>query len=195
MRHAFGHAVRVVESRSLQQLVNEHRFDDLLRVVTLSDIATAWMRYQHENIALTMEPESAPDWWAIETWMDEQWWADEQRVRAGILELIAAAKTDEDYGVLGAAVMEVFVTDSDERLAWLESQAAESEPFRTSLRNVYVWGLWPDNVSQRVEDAAGAPLRRPRGMADAATRQEVRKLWQTMERLRDSIRRFSTEPQ
>jgi hypothetical protein len=150
------------------------------------------MRYQHKNIALTMEPETDPDWWAVEAWMDERWWADEERVRAGILELVAAAETDEDYGVLGAAVMEVFVTDSNERLAWLEAQAAE-EPFRKSLRNVHVWGLWPDDVAQRVEDASGAPLPRPKGIADAATRHEVRKLRQTMEQLRDSVQDLSTD--
>jgi hypothetical protein len=186
-RPGSGNLVGVTESRSLQQLVDARRFDDLLREVSLADVATAWMR-QHQNIGLTMEPETDPDWWAVEAWMDEQWWADEDRVRAGLLELVAAAETDDDYGVLGAAVMEVFVTDSNNRLAWLEARAAESEPFRRSLRNVYVWGQVPDGVAQRVEEAAGAPLPRPTHIADAATRAEVHKLRQAIERLGDNLR-------
>lgn len=93
--------------------------------------------------------------------MDEGWWADEKRVRAGILELVTAAASDADLDVLGAAVMEVFVADDDDRLGWLEEQARASERFRRSLANVWVWGCEADSVAQRVELAAGVPLVRP----------------------------------
>jgi len=89
--------------------------------------------------------------------------AEEKRVHAGILELVAAAETDADFGVLGAAIMEMFVADDDDRSRWLEEQATASEPFRRSLANVRVWGDLRDEVSARVEGAAGVRLARPRG--------------------------------
>jgi hypothetical protein len=93
--------------------------------------------------------------------MDEGWWADEDRVRAGIQALVATAKTDDDFGMLGAAVMEMFVADDDDRLRWLEEQAGASEPFRRSLANVWIWGEVADDTSARVEAAAGVRLKRP----------------------------------
>jgi hypothetical protein len=65
--------------------------------------------------------------------------------------------------VLGAAIMEMFVADQDDRLRRLEQQAAISGEFRRSLANVRVWGDVRDEVAARVEAAAGARLPRPRG--------------------------------
>jgi hypothetical protein len=148
-------------SGDLQHLVDEGRFDGLLREVTLADVARAWMRYEHRADAEGNTGIDDPDWWAVEVWMDDVWWVDENRVRAGILELVAAAETDLDFGVLGAAVMEMFVADDEERLLWLEKQAGTSEPFRRSLANVWVWGIEADAIAQRAEAAAGVPLPRP----------------------------------
>ena len=51
----------------------------------------------------------------------------------------------------GAAVMEMFVVDDDDRLRWLEEQAGASEAFRRSLANVWIWGEVADGVAARVE--------------------------------------------
>lgn len=153
----------------LQGLVNARRFDDLLRVVTLADVAQAWIRYQHDHAGTgpTMTPETDANWWAVEAWMENEWWADETRVRTGILELIAAAETDLDFGVIGAAVMEVFINQDADRLAWLERHATASDRFRRAFANVYVWGELPDAIATRVEAAASTRLPRPRNWTGA----------------------------
>jgi hypothetical protein len=129
----------VPQGSALQRLVDDGRFDDLLREVTLADVAQAWMGYQHRYHDDGDPGIDDPDWWAVAVWMEEGWWADEKRVREGILELVAAAETDADFGVLGAAIMEMFVAHGDDRLYWLEEQAAHSEAFQRSLRNVHIW--------------------------------------------------------
>jgi hypothetical protein len=142
----------------LQRLVENGRFDDLLQRVTLTDVANAWMRYHHRYEAGGNPGIDDPDWWAVEAWMPDEWWADEKRVRHGILELVAAAETDADFGVLGASIMEMFINADEDRLAWLEEQAVHSEAFQRSLRNVHIWRVESDAIAQRVEAAAGAPL-------------------------------------
>jgi hypothetical protein len=150
----------------LQQLVDARRFDELLELVSLSDVATAWIQYQHDH-ARDFDPadvpEADPNWWAVETWMQPEWWADEHRVRAGILDLVAAAQTDLDFGCIGAGIMEEFINEDLNRLGWLETQAARSIRFRTALANVYIWGQLRDEIATRVEAAAGVRLPRPRG--------------------------------
>src|SRR5438270_554873 len=110
----------------------------------------------------TLDP---PDWWAVQLWIDlwaeADWVAhNEDRIREGILALVATFETDDDLDYLAAAVMEVFATDDDSRLRWIEENAASSEKFRQSLRNVWAWEL-PDSTYARFERAAGVALRRP----------------------------------
>jgi hypothetical protein len=159
--------VSVPKSPDLKRLVDDGLFDALLREVTLSEVARAWMRYQHrehEPVGPDLDDPGIddPDWWAVSTWMDEDWWADEARVRTGILELVAAAETDSDFGILGAAVIEMFIVDDDDRVLWLEEQAGASEAFRRSLANVWIWGEVQDDIAARVEAAAGVRLKRPK---------------------------------
>jgi hypothetical protein len=151
----------VPASGDLQRFVDEARFDELLRAVTLADVSRAWMRYQQRDQAEGNPGIDDPDWWAVEVWMADAWWTDEQRVRAGILELVAAAVTDADFAILGAAVMEMFIVPDEDRLAWLEEQAFHSEALQRSLRHVRVWARESDAIAERVEAAAGAPLPRP----------------------------------
>lgn len=143
--------------------MDEKQYDELLREVTLDDIAGAWIRYQHREPKVDEPWKNDPDGWAVELWMDTSgrgaWWKDEARVLAGILAIVAAA-ADEDAGIIGAAIMEVFVTEDDNRIAWVEEQACVSERFRSSLANAYVWGHLPDRISECVERAAGVPLAR-----------------------------------
>ena len=93
------------------------------------------------------------------------WWTEETRVRAGILAIVAAA-ADADVGYIGAAIMEVFINRDEDRLAWVEEQAAASDRFRRSLANVYIWEHG-DDVLRRVERVAGVMLPDP-------TRRETR---------------------
>jgi hypothetical protein len=149
----------MTDSVRLQELVDEGRYGDLLTVVSPADIAAAWLRYQRADA----DSADHPDWWAVELWIDPDWWEhDERTVREGVLALVAACETDDDFGVFGAAVMEVLVDDDEDRLRWIEEQAATSPAFRRSLANVWVWGSEPDHVSERIERAAGVPLARPR---------------------------------
>jgi hypothetical protein len=88
-------------------------------------------------------------------------------LRDGVLALVAAAETDQDFGNIGAGVLEYVVSNDEDRLRWLEAQAHASEPFRRSLANIYVWGIHRDEVAARVEAAAGVRLPRPRGWTGA----------------------------
>jgi hypothetical protein len=146
----------------MQQLVDACRFDELLDVVSLNEVAHAWMRYQHKVQRGNDPGVDDPDWWAVEMWQQDASWADEQRLRDGVLELVAAAETDQDFGVIGASVLEYMVTDDEDRLRWFEENATESEAFRRSLSNIYVWGRRRDDVARRIEAAARVRLPRPR---------------------------------
>lgn len=148
------------DSSELQRLVDERRFAAVLQHVSLAEIAQAWMRYQHKDQDGHDPDVDDSDWWAVEMWMEDRQWADEQLLREGVLALVAAAETDSDFGVLGAGIMEYIVNDDEERLLWIEAQARVSEPFRRSLANIYVWGIASDTVAARVEAAAQVPLPR-----------------------------------
>jgi hypothetical protein len=155
----------VAESRRLQELVDDRRYDELLHEVTLDEVARAWVRYQRHQLEIDEPWENAPDWWAVDLWMDtvtddEAWWADEARVRAGILAIVEAAH-DGDVGIIGASIMEVFINDDESRLRWVEEQARVSDRFRGSLANVWIAGELRADVFLRVERAAGVPVSWP----------------------------------
>jgi hypothetical protein len=153
----------MVDSRQLQQLIDARQFDDVLQVVSLTEVAQAWMRYWHKVQEGQNPGVDDPDWWAIEMWQEDASWADEQRLRDGVLALVAAAETEQDFALIGAGVVEYIVTDDEDRLHWIEDQARGSERFRRSLANIYVWGTERDEVAARIEAAAGVRLPRPRG--------------------------------
>ncbi|HET6949514.1 MAG TPA: hypothetical protein VFI47_04005 [Acidimicrobiales bacterium] len=136
----------------LDALVEDERIDELVQVVTAQEIAETWMRYQRQ--------EQEADWWAVSLWMSDTWWMDEARVRDGILRLVDLAVSEEDYSIISAAVLEVFATDDESRLHWIERQAASSEDFRQAMRDMWVWRL-PDRAFRRVERAAGVELADP----------------------------------
>ena len=146
----------------MQELVDARQFDELLRVVSLADVARVWMRYQHKVQRGDDLGIDDPDWWAVEMWQEDSSWADEQRLRDGVLELVAAAKTDLDFRIIGASVLEYVISDDEDRLRWIEEQAAQSAPFRRSMANMHVWGQHQDEVSARIEAAASVRLPRPR---------------------------------
>jgi hypothetical protein len=147
-------ALMPVESARLKRLVDERRFEELSGLVSLEKIAETWMRYQR----LDNSRAALRDWWAVDLWMNEGWWSDEKRVRDGLLRLVEHAESDDDFGNLGAAVMEVFISADEGRLVWVDQQAAGSEKFREAMSHAWVWEL-PDQAFRRMEKAAGVALR------------------------------------
>ena len=142
-----------VESARLKRLVDERRFEELFGLVSLEKIAATWMRYQR----LDNSRAALRHWWAVDLWMNQDWWSNEERVRDGLLRLVELAESDDDFGILGAAVMEVFISDDEGRLEWVAQQAAASEKFRKAMSHAWVWEL-PDQAFRRMEKAAGVPL-------------------------------------
>lgn len=76
----------------LLTLVEEERIDELLRVVTIADIAEAWCRYSSSQAAEAQD-EDGPDWWAIQLWMTPAWWSHSELIRAGLLALVDRVPT------------------------------------------------------------------------------------------------------
>jgi hypothetical protein len=141
-----------VAAPDLETLVSEERVDELLQVVTPQEIAETWVRYHHG--------EADADWWAVELWLSLEWWADEARVRDGLLRLVDAAESDEDLAIIGAGPLETFVSEDESRVQWIEQQAPGSPALRRALAHVWAWEL-PDRMFWRVERASGTKLTDP----------------------------------
>jgi hypothetical protein len=133
-------------------LLEDLRIDEVLQIVTPQEVAETWMRYQRDH--------QESDRWADWLWMERTWWADEARVRDGILRLVELAVSEEDYCDIAASILEDFATDDESRLDWIERQAAASDRFRLAMRDMWVWRL-PDQAFRRVERAAGVELADP----------------------------------
>lgn len=137
----------------------------LLRELTIQDVAEAWIRYQrtgpHGPVSANVN-DRHPDWWAVDRWLTAEWWSDEDRVRQGILAIVDLAVTEDDFGIIGAAIMEEFITDDEGRLTWVEEHAASSDQFRRSLANVWIFDDVTDVSFARVELAAEVPLAVPK---------------------------------
>ncbi len=150
-------ALLPMESARLARLADEGRFTELVTVHSLDSIAETWMRYQNTD---EHSPTRLRDQWALDLWMNDHWWENEERLRAGILRLVQAARTEDDFGMVSAGPMHDFISVDESRLTWIENQAGGSEPFRHALANVWVWRL-PDDAFRRVEQAAGVALADP----------------------------------
>jgi hypothetical protein len=72
-------------------------------------------------------PERLRDWWAVDLWMNRDWLLDEDRLHDGLLRLVDAARSDDDFGMVAAGPIYDFINDDESRLAWIERQAAGSE--------------------------------------------------------------------
>jgi hypothetical protein len=66
-------------------------------------------------------------------------------------------------GYVGAGPLEIFVSNDESRIRWIEEQAARSPRFRRALGNVWTWGTESNEVAARMEAAAGVRLARPKG--------------------------------
>jgi hypothetical protein len=154
--------------KQVQRLVEEEKLGELLSLVALEEVADAWWRYMVRSQALQSQGRSAaddrwendPDSWAIRLWFGNAIHEREDTVRQFLRLLAERAPVEGDLRDLGAGPVEDFVCDDEERLLWIEEEAARSPNFRKALANVWVWQL-PPEVFLRLEGAAGAPLAWP----------------------------------
>ncbi len=145
----------------LQRLVDRQAYRELLEKVSLADVAEAWVAYHSPTHIKGADDD--PYWWAVEFWLAGTGaWEDEDVVRAGLLALVDAAP-NELLGHVGAGPLEVFVSNDESRIRWIEEQAARSPRFRRALANVWTWGTESNEVAARLERAAGVRLERPKG--------------------------------
>ena len=141
----------------LARLSFECQFEELIREVTEDEVAQAWTRYQQRYPDVA---DDDPDWWAVDLWMSEESWADERRIRDGILRLVDLANSDAELEFIGITAMEGwFFGEDPSRLEWVETHAAQSDRFRCTLGNLYL-NRETDDVRERVERAAAGPLPR-----------------------------------
>lgn len=152
-----GHDGTMADFRRLQRCIDNGDVDGLLSEVTEEDVARTWVEYNRR--AHPEDTDDDPLWWAVELWLSQEWWADEQRVRRGLLMLVNLAGDDE-LGNVGAGPLEVFVCDDESRLSWIESVAPTSAAFRKALSNVWVYFDVSQASFERVEAAAETPLPR-----------------------------------
>ena len=146
------------DSKRLEELILYGEVEEALSLVTLDEVADAWCRYQARPHVPGVE-EDDPDWWSVDLLLGGQFYAEEQRQRTLLDLLIERAQDDELLGAIGAGPLENFITNDDDRLAWIEQRAAGSDRFREALRNVWIWHLQPEAFA-RVELAAGEELAR-----------------------------------
>ena len=156
-----GDAVIETYARSAPSRQGEAELNDLLSVVTLAEVAEAWLRHTRKRAKWRSRPGVIPYSWARKVWDNDALWNDERMLREGVLELVAAAQTDQELGEIAAVVMEYVVTDDEDRLRWIEAQARQSEKFRRCLADLFVWHDHSGRVAARVEAAAGLRLPRP----------------------------------
>ena len=146
------------DSEQLSELALLGRLDELFALVSVEDAARAWCGYNSRPHHSDREREEDADWWAVDLWFSLAG-KDEGRERQ-MLRLIADLAPDDDVlSALGAGPLEDFVTDDEDRLEWIETQAASSEKFRKALANVWARDYVAAENFARLERAAGRPLR------------------------------------
>lgn len=159
-----------VDLRVLQRLVDEERIDELLELVSVHDVARAYLEHSHRSDEVG---DDDPRGWALDAWYTLTWRRDDALYRRGLLALVDVAEDDDDFGLIGAGVLEDFISDDEATITWVEEQAARSERFRRALGNVWIWELSPATFD-RVERAAGVPLAHPERETRAMSSDESR---------------------
>ncbi len=91
--------------------------------------------------------------------MDSDFKSGESRHRTLLSLLTERSANDDVLAVVGAGPLEDFVSDDEDRLLWIEKQAAKSGRFRTALRNVWARGYVTAETFDRLQKAAGVPLK------------------------------------
>lgn len=150
------------DPRLLRELVEVGELDELFSLITLGDMARAWINVQHRDDSDDEINDDDPDWWAMELWWSATWWTDanNERVRAGLLALVDAAETEHDLGMIGAAPLESFVSDRADDLDWLETECATRPKLRRALAGVWCSDIVSVATLDRLDAAAGVRLDR-----------------------------------
>ncbi len=113
-------------------------------------VIDTWIRHNGED--------SAWDFWPFEVFSDMETEA-VMGAWALLIEMIDRAPPDQ-ASLLGAGFLEDVIAEIP--IEVVEDQAGRSEKFRLALRNVWIDGEVPREFFERVERAAGAPLKRQR---------------------------------
>ncbi|HEV7526846.1 MAG TPA: hypothetical protein VGP92_17905 [Acidimicrobiia bacterium] len=153
---------------TLQRLVDARDVDGLLGTVSTDDVAEAWCQYSSRHGRAEparagnarMKPEDA-HWWAIEFVRSSGVTRREGVLRELLVKLVEHAPNDEVLGNIGAGPIEDFIVADEARVRWIEEQAESSPAFRQALSIIWIWGHQPQWVCERIERAAGVPLRHP----------------------------------
>jgi hypothetical protein len=147
-----------IDSERLKSLVDDLDIDELLNLVSLTDIAQAWCRYETKHEHDLQSATEDPDWWAVDLWNTHEFLKDEDRRREGLLALLEVASTGYILGMIGAGPLEDFITADEDRVRWLEFQAAESPNLREALKSAWIEHTRPRWVIERLERAARGPM-------------------------------------
>jgi hypothetical protein len=153
----------VVDPKEARRLLDAYANDELIALVTPEEMGLAWCRYAARAVKVEghLDWEADDDGWAAELYHEDEFWANEDFVRA-FLVTIATAAPDDVLGWVGAGPLEDFIREEEDRILWVEEQAERSDRFRTALANVWISDLSPPTFL-RIERAAGVPLDRPSG--------------------------------
>jgi len=155
---------------TLSRLVDAADIDGVLALVSVDEIADAWCQWSVRQRRGDVPPSTESDWFST----DPHWWAvefwyfvsgtrtprHEEVARDLLVRLVDHAPSDAVLQHIGAGPFEEFIGADEDRVRWIEEQAAVSAKFRTALANVWIWSE-PDWVFERIEHAAGVPLARP----------------------------------
>lgn len=150
----------MTEDRLLYQLAGDGDVDGVLQLVTLDDIADAWSRWTD----LPDDERNGDDdarFWAAYLWMTEEWWADERRVRDGLVALVERATSDWVLECVGAGPLEGFVSDDESRIRWIESVGPRTPRLGDALVHAWISGAVSDGNFLRIEAAVGRRLDNP----------------------------------
>lgn len=134
----------------------------MLRIVSLDEIAAAWCAYVRVDYAQRAAggAPNEPEWWAVEFVLTLL-----PPVRCLQRDLLVAlvshaAGDGHVLDAIGAGPFEDVLAFDDDTVTWIESQAAESEPFRAALRAMNLPHRLSDDLRLRVNRAAGVPRER-----------------------------------
>jgi hypothetical protein len=149
----------VVDPVTARTLLDEDDTPQLLAQVTPEEVGQAWCRYAARNAGMDEHApwDEDPDGWAAELYYEDEFKANETYLRRFLATIVDAA-SDEVLGWVGAGPLEDFLADDDDRLAWVEEQAARSERFQQALSHVWIDSWAHDELFQRVEAAASLQL-------------------------------------
>jgi hypothetical protein len=147
-----------IDSERLQQLVDDEDIDAVLALVTVEQIAEAWCRYTENGSERSF---GDPDWWAVELLMEPGVAARRDLHRRLLVALVDKAEGDV-LAEVGAGPLESFVSDDEDDLTWLEAECSKRPAMRQALSNVWCALDVSSTTLIRLDEAAGAPLTRPR---------------------------------